>query len=210
MKTLMRKTDRKAGLTLPADFASCLVTVERHGEELRVRKVQKVVARRYSFQELMAKVTRGNIHSEIDTGPAVGNEPSPRRARRTPVSSKSSRAAATYRSAEMPSLWAWDSPAVTASETSRNAWLAPKRLETLIASATGRGVGRPLSPSPVSAMAPTPSSGLALHLSAPEFRVADIGFGHRRWRGKIHPLALDVVGPKFRVVHVRLGHHWRG
>jgi hypothetical protein len=74
VKALMRRTDGKARLTLPSDFASCLVTVERHGDELRVRKAQKVVARRYSFKDLMAKVTKKNIHSEIETGPAVGKE----------------------------------------------------------------------------------------------------------------------------------------
>ena len=74
MKTLTRKTDRKARLTLPTDFASCLVTVERHGDELRVRKARKVVARRYSFKQLMAGVTKKNIHAEIPTGPAVGKE----------------------------------------------------------------------------------------------------------------------------------------
>jgi antitoxin component of MazEF toxin-antitoxin module len=74
MATLVRKTDPKARLTLPRDFASCLVTVERHGDELRVRKARKVVARRYTFKQLMAKVTKKNIHAEIDTGPAVGKE----------------------------------------------------------------------------------------------------------------------------------------
>lgn len=74
MPTLTRKTDQKARLTLPGDFASCLVTVERHGDELRVRKARKVVARRYSFKQLMAKVTKKNIHAEIKTGPARGKE----------------------------------------------------------------------------------------------------------------------------------------
>jgi hypothetical protein len=74
MSTLTRKTDTKARLTLPKDFASCLVTVERHGDELRVRKARKVVARRYSFKQLMAGVTKKNIHAEVDTGPAVGKE----------------------------------------------------------------------------------------------------------------------------------------
>jgi hypothetical protein len=72
--TLTRKTDGKARLTLPGDFASCLVTVERHGDELRVRKAQKIVARRYSFKELMSKVSKKNIHVEIATGPARGRE----------------------------------------------------------------------------------------------------------------------------------------
>ncbi len=70
VKTLTQKTDQKARLTLPSDFASCLVTVERNGDELRVRKAR----RRYSFKQLMAKVTKKNIHAEVKTGPAVGRE----------------------------------------------------------------------------------------------------------------------------------------
>ena len=74
MSMLTRKTDRKGRLTLPSDFAGCLVTIERAGDELRVRKVQQVVARRYSFKQLMAGVTAENIHAEVQTGPAVGRE----------------------------------------------------------------------------------------------------------------------------------------
>ena len=74
MAPVTRKTDRKARLTPPSDFADCLVTVERHGEELRVRKVQKVVARRYTFKQLMAGVTARNLHSEVSTGSPVGRE----------------------------------------------------------------------------------------------------------------------------------------
>jgi hypothetical protein len=71
---LVRKTDRKARLRLPGDFASCLVTIERQGDELRIRKASKVGARRYSFKELMAGVTKENIHAEIKPGPPVGGE----------------------------------------------------------------------------------------------------------------------------------------
>ena len=74
MKAMTRKTDRNGRLTLPSDFASCLVTVERHGDELRVRKVGKIVGRRYSFKQLIARVTKMNIHGEIQTGPVVGKE----------------------------------------------------------------------------------------------------------------------------------------
>jgi hypothetical protein len=74
MTILTRKTDHKARLTLPSDFASCLVTIERQGDELRVRKAKKVVARRYSFKQLMAGVTAENLHGEVKTGPAVGGE----------------------------------------------------------------------------------------------------------------------------------------
>jgi hypothetical protein len=69
-----RKTDRQARVTLPGDFASCEVTIERHGKELRIRKARKSPPRRYSFKELMAQVTPENIHAEIKTGPAVGGE----------------------------------------------------------------------------------------------------------------------------------------
>ncbi len=74
MSILTRKTDRKGRLTLPIDFADCLVTVERVGDELRVRKARKVVARRYSFKQLMAGVTAENIHAEVSTGRPVGPE----------------------------------------------------------------------------------------------------------------------------------------
>jgi hypothetical protein len=71
---LTRKTDGKARVTLPRDFASCLVTIERRGDELRLRKARRVVARRYSFKQLMAGVTADNIHAEVPTGPSVGRE----------------------------------------------------------------------------------------------------------------------------------------
>ena len=74
MGVLTRKTDRKGRLTLPSDFAGCLVTVERVGNELRVRKAHQVVARRYSFKQLMAGVRAKNLHAEVQTGPAVGRE----------------------------------------------------------------------------------------------------------------------------------------
>jgi antitoxin component of MazEF toxin-antitoxin module len=74
MSILTRKIDRKSRLTLPSDFAGCLVTVERVGDELRVRKAQKVVARRYTFTQLMAGVTPQNIHPEVETHPIAGNE----------------------------------------------------------------------------------------------------------------------------------------
>jgi hypothetical protein len=74
MTVMTRKTDRKGRLTLPSDFANCLVTVKRVGDELRVRKARRVVARRYSFKQLMAGVTAQNIHAEVSTGSPVGRE----------------------------------------------------------------------------------------------------------------------------------------
>lgn len=74
MNVPRRKTDRKGRLTLPRDFADCLVTIEREGDELRVRKVRQGAVRRYSFKQLMAGVTAENIHAEISTDPPVGKE----------------------------------------------------------------------------------------------------------------------------------------
>ena len=74
MSIRTRKTDKMARLMLPGDFAGCLVTIERMGDELRVRKVRQGVARHYSFKQLMAGVTRKNIHAEISTGSAVGGK----------------------------------------------------------------------------------------------------------------------------------------
>jgi hypothetical protein len=70
MGILTQKTDPKGQLQLPADFADCLVAVERMGDELRVRKLRQGTTRRYSFKQLMAGVTAKNIHAEIQTGPA--------------------------------------------------------------------------------------------------------------------------------------------
>jgi hypothetical protein len=74
MDILTRKTDQKGRLTLPGDFASCLVIIERQGDELRVRKAQKMVARRYTFKQLMSGVTKENIHAVVKTGSSVGKE----------------------------------------------------------------------------------------------------------------------------------------
>jgi hypothetical protein len=71
---ITQKTDRKARVTLPSDFASCTVTVERDGDELRIRKARHVHERRYSFKQLMSGVNKNNIHAPVDFGPAVGGE----------------------------------------------------------------------------------------------------------------------------------------
>ncbi len=68
MAILTRKTDSKGRLTLPADLASCLVTVERSGDELRIAKAQRVSARRYSYRELVSRITPANVHPEVKTG----------------------------------------------------------------------------------------------------------------------------------------------
>jgi hypothetical protein len=74
VQKITRKTDRKGRVTLPSDFANCLVTLERDGDVLKVRKARGVVARRYSFKQLMAGVNKDNLHAEVKTGSPVGGE----------------------------------------------------------------------------------------------------------------------------------------
>ena len=71
---ITRKTDRKGRVTLPGDFASCLVTLERDGDVVRIRKARSSFARRYKFKELMVGVPKDNLHGLVDFGPAVGDE----------------------------------------------------------------------------------------------------------------------------------------
>ncbi|MBY0528394.1 MAG: hypothetical protein K2R98_33695 [Gemmataceae bacterium] len=63
-----RKTDRRARIVLPDDFANETVIIERVGtNELRLRKKR-------TLTQLVAGITPENLHGEWDTGPAVGNE----------------------------------------------------------------------------------------------------------------------------------------
>jgi hypothetical protein len=71
---LIRKTDSRGRVTLPKDFVSCIVTLERAGDVVRIRKAQSVLARRYSFKQLIAGVTKRNLHEPINTGRPLGAE----------------------------------------------------------------------------------------------------------------------------------------
>jgi hypothetical protein len=70
VRKITRKTDRKGRVTLPSDFANCLVALERDGDMLLIRKVRSLLERRYSFKQLMAGVNKDNIHPLVDFGPA--------------------------------------------------------------------------------------------------------------------------------------------
>jgi hypothetical protein len=74
MKQSIRKTDSKGRLRLDKDFACCVVAIEFHGDEIRIRKLRKLSRRRYTFKQLISKVTKKNIHPEFSTGKAVGKE----------------------------------------------------------------------------------------------------------------------------------------
>jgi hypothetical protein len=71
-KSVVRKADKKARVTLFADFAGASVVIERvSSAEVRVRKKR---GRRFTLADLLAGVTPENIHAEIPTGPSVGKE----------------------------------------------------------------------------------------------------------------------------------------
>ena len=63
-----RKTDRRARIVLPEDFANQNVVIERIGpNELRLR-------RRKTLAQLISRITPENLRGEWDTGPGVGKE----------------------------------------------------------------------------------------------------------------------------------------
>jgi antitoxin component of MazEF toxin-antitoxin module len=63
-----RRTDRRARIILPDDFANQTVVVERvSATELRLRK-------KVTLAQLVAGITPENLHKAIDTGPATGGE----------------------------------------------------------------------------------------------------------------------------------------
>jgi antitoxin component of MazEF toxin-antitoxin module len=65
---MIRKTDGRARILLPEDFANQTVIVERVGpSELRLRKKK-------TLRQLVDGITPENLHGEWDTGPDVGRE----------------------------------------------------------------------------------------------------------------------------------------
>jgi antitoxin component of MazEF toxin-antitoxin module len=73
-KVLTRKTDEKGRVTLPEGYKDCLVQIEIHEGELRIRKVPKARRRKYRLKDLLARLTPDNLHPEVGMGPPVGRE----------------------------------------------------------------------------------------------------------------------------------------
>jgi antitoxin component of MazEF toxin-antitoxin module len=74
MATMKRHVDARGRVTLGGEFANQTVVVERIAKgELRIRKV-KCRVRRFTLEQLLADVTPDKLHSETDTGTAVGKE----------------------------------------------------------------------------------------------------------------------------------------
>jgi antitoxin MazE len=78
MKTQIKKWGNSLALRIPRSFAhesriSQGSTVEVLLEEGRI-VVEPVSERDYTLKELLAKVTRRNLHDEVETGGPVGKE----------------------------------------------------------------------------------------------------------------------------------------
>jgi antitoxin component of MazEF toxin-antitoxin module len=73
--SIVRRSDQKARVILPQDFASQLLIIERVNDSaLLIKKGRAVRRRKYTFQELVSAITPENRHAETKTGSAVGKE----------------------------------------------------------------------------------------------------------------------------------------
>jgi hypothetical protein len=69
------KADKEGRISLPMDFADQLVVVDRIDDtELRLRKAAAPTSHKKNLAQLLAGITKENIHEEIDAGPTVGKE----------------------------------------------------------------------------------------------------------------------------------------
>ena len=78
MKIQIQKWGNSLAIRIPKSFAretnidqGTVVDLALEEGEIILRSIAE---RQYSLDELLAQVTKGNIHSEIDTGPAQGKE----------------------------------------------------------------------------------------------------------------------------------------
>lgn len=77
MVTRVRKWGHSLGLRIPKSFAAAVKVGEGSAVELSVEEEALVVRparRRYSLDELLARVTKGNVHGELDSGRPLGRE----------------------------------------------------------------------------------------------------------------------------------------
>jgi antitoxin MazE len=75
--TRVQKWGNSLGLRIPKSFAAEAKVGEGSPVELSVENgalVVRPVQRRYSLDELLARVTRRNVHGEVDSGAPVGRE----------------------------------------------------------------------------------------------------------------------------------------
>jgi antitoxin MazE len=78
MKTTIRKWGNSLGLRIPKTLAEDAGVREGMSVELSVDDgklvVMPVKRKRYNLNSLLRRVTRENLHAELDFGPAMGKE----------------------------------------------------------------------------------------------------------------------------------------
>lgn len=75
MVTRVQKWGNSLGLRIPKAFAAEAKVGEGSAVELSIEKgtlLVRPVRRRYSLDELLARVTRRNVHGEVDSGAPLG------------------------------------------------------------------------------------------------------------------------------------------
>ena len=78
MKTRVQKWGNSLALRIPKSFASEVGFQKETPVEVSLEDGRLVVAPvsqpKPTLKQLLAKITKDNLHSEVETGPAVGNE----------------------------------------------------------------------------------------------------------------------------------------
>ena len=78
MRTRVQKWGNSLALRIPKSFAVEVGLQKETSVEVSLANgklvVTPVAKPKMSLKQLLAKVTKDNIHREIDTGPAMGNE----------------------------------------------------------------------------------------------------------------------------------------
>ena len=78
METRVQKWGNSLALRIPKPFASQIGLEPNSPVELSLRGTELIIAPvktpNLKLDDLLAQVTEQNLHSEVDTGPAVGGE----------------------------------------------------------------------------------------------------------------------------------------
>ena len=78
MQTKIQKWGNSLALRIPKPFALEVGLDQNSIVEVSVSEgkllLEPVAAPEYTLDQLLEQVTESNLHSEVDTGPAVGNE----------------------------------------------------------------------------------------------------------------------------------------
>ena len=78
MKTRVQKWGNSLALRIPKSFADEVGLQKETSVEVSLVDGKIVITRltepKLTLEQLLSKVTKDNLHDEIDTGPAVGNE----------------------------------------------------------------------------------------------------------------------------------------